>query len=81
MLGPQSADTSLAVVAAAMCLHRSGALRRAVLYEVEDAGGEKNLKDLVSSPDGKVRFGPAPPPLSLTPPSSLDLSVSLFRPS
>jgi hypothetical protein len=43
------------VVEAAMDGVRGGALRRAVLYEVEaEGGGGKNLKECVKDADGKV---------------------------
>ncbi len=38
-----------------MDLHRCGALRRAVLYDVlEEARGEVNLRDCVADANGKV---------------------------
>ncbi len=54
----QSAVASHAIVVAAMDLHRCGTLRRTVLYDVaEDAQGETNLKDCVTTADGKVWGG------------------------
>ena len=46
-----------ALVAMVLACHRSGALPRVVLYDVEeDAHGEKNLMDCVAAADGKVRL-------------------------
>ena len=45
------------MVGAALDLHRCGALRRAVLYDVAEAGADGNIKDCVTSADGTVRVG------------------------
>ena len=55
-IGRQSA-AGLAVVGLALDLLRCGALRRAVLYDVAEAGADGNIKDCVTSADGTVRVG------------------------
>jgi len=51
----KNADARLAIVSAAMALHRCGALRRLVLYDVkDDALGENNLKDCAADADSKT---------------------------
>jgi hypothetical protein len=62
--GGWQSDAGLAVVGAALDVHRSGRLERAVLYEVRDGAfqahgwwDEKKLKNCVAAADGTVCGG------------------------